>query len=101
MRTAKYDGTEDYGTEEGRIRSMEGKALEVKRHVNITVIAVLLTAFLLLTACAGKMKNKAADTPREAAQQTMEAIKGLDLKTFNECTDNYEGACLNIADAFF
>ncbi len=70
--------------------------LNVNTHVNTVVIAVLLTVFLLLTACAGKMKNKTADTPREAAQQTMEAIKGLDLKTFNECTDNYEGACLNM-----
>lgn len=100
MRTAKYGRTGDYGTEAGRNRSTEGKAMAVKRHVNThvntVVIAVLLTVFLLLTACAGKMKNQTADTPREAAQQTMEAIKGLDLKSFNECTDNYEGACLNM-----
>lgn len=34
MRTVKYDGTRDYGTEAGRNRSTEGKAMAVKRHVN-------------------------------------------------------------------
>ena len=62
MRTVKYDGTRDYGTEAGRNRSTEGKAMAVKRHVNThvntTVIAVLLTVFLLLTACAGKIDRK-------------------------------------------
>ena len=37
MRTVKYDGTRDYGTEAGRNRSTEGKAMAVKRHVNTHV----------------------------------------------------------------
>lgn len=66
-----------------------------KRQIKGKGMPVLLLFLVLLTACAGKRKDQSTDTPQEAAQRTMEAVKVLDLETFNACTDNYEGACWN------
>lgn len=60
-------------------------------------ICILLAITVLLTACAGRTKGSKADTPKEAAEKVMCAIKELDLKTFNEYTDNYEGVGWNFS----
>lgn len=63
---------------------------------SIRRIALLLGAVLLLTACAGRTKEKGADAPGEMAEQVMHSVKGLDLETFNAYTDNYEGTGKNL-----
>lgn len=56
-------------------------------------IALFLAGAVLFTACGGRTRNMETDTPKETAEQVMNAIKELDLKTFNAYTDNYEGVC--------
>ena len=88
MKAVRHGGIGNY---EAKNRGMKNCAGKLPKG-----LFVLLAILVLLTACAGKGKDKSAGTPKEAAQQTMEAIKELDLKTFNECTDNYEGARRNL-----
>lgn len=54
-------------------------------------LLISMSAVMLLTACAGRMKSAETDTPGEMAEQVMRSVKELDLETFNACTDNYEG----------
>ena len=47
-----------------------------------------LAACLCLTACAGR-RGEGADTPETALEETMEALKVLDMESFKKHTDNY------------
>lgn len=54
-----------------------------------SLLMIMAAGLLLLGACARKDRGEGRDTPLEAAEYTMERLKALDLKAFNECTDNY------------
>ncbi len=53
--------------------------------------ACLLVMSLFLSACSGRMvkASEVSATPGEAMERAMGALKVLDLKTFNDYTDNY------------
>ena len=57
------------------------------------IAAVSVFGSFLLGACGmsgqAEAQAKGTATPEGAVQCTMESLKGLDLETFNECTDNY------------
>lgn len=63
------------------------------RFYNMKGIVLLLAGAVLFTACGGRTKKEETDTPRETVEQVMNAVKELDLKTFNAYTDNDEGVC--------
>lgn len=60
--------------------------------LKVGICGVMIAASLGLCACGVHAAGTADDsllTAREAAECTMESLKTLDLKRFNECTDNY------------
>lgn len=63
------------------------------KQVKIKTRGILFLAVLLccISACAGKEKHAGEKTPEAAVELVMEAIRGLDLDTLNEVTDNCTG----------
>lgn len=59
-----------------------------KKAVVILIACASLAAGMCLTACAQR-QGKGAETPETALGGTMEALKTLDLESFNKYTDNY------------
>ena len=90
MRRLENKETQDYRAESHMKRScgVAGSMGKWKKRIFLP-----LTALILLTACGGRAREEGADSPKEAAREVMRSIKELDLKTFNACTDNYEGIC--------
>lgn len=63
--------------------------LEKRKNVKRKLLLLGAAIMLLLSACAGKSQAKEAKTPEECAEYAMERLKELDLKAFNQCSDNY------------
>lgn len=52
-------------------------------------VFALLGAIFCLTSCGSKESGTDLTAPGKTMEAAMAALKGMDLKTFNECTDNY------------
>lgn len=60
----------------------------LRKSESIWVMAVI--SILLLMGCGLREKEENdKETPRQAISYAMESLKELDMKAFNECTDNY------------
>lgn len=64
-----------------------------ENEVGIMRKTILFTAILIcclcLSGCGARNQSARTDSPEAAVNSAMKALKGLDLDTFNDCTDNY------------
>lgn len=58
-------------------------------YLTFAVLLTLLAAVFCLTSCGSKKSGADLTTPEKTMEAAMSALKEMDLKTFNECTDNY------------
>lgn len=56
---------------------------------------ILASTALCLTACGSKEGKINLSTPEKSIETAMTALKDMDLKTFNNCTDNYVATYTN------
>lgn len=76
------------GSRGGGRTGMPGRA---GRRVRVQMLLMLIVIVCCISACAGKEKHAGKKTPEETAETVMEAIRGLDLDTLNDATDNCTG----------
>ena len=55
----------------------------------LRIFIMFMIGILFLSACGKKEQGGDMKTPEEAVEYTMKSLKTLDLKAFNESTDNY------------
>lgn len=58
-------------------------------------LIIPLLAACCLVACGGKKNEINLSTPEKSIETAMTALKDMDLKTFNDCTDNYVATYTN------
>lgn len=63
--------------------------MKLMKMFTVTLSFALLAAVFSLTSCGSKKSDADRTTPEKAMEAAMTSLKEMDLKTFNECTDNY------------
>lgn len=58
-------------------------------------LLILLLIIISLTACGSEKDDIDLTTPEKSIETVLRSLKDMDLKTFNECTDNYVATYTN------